>query len=163
MHNFTTLNAVYISIIKIFECYNSRLSLHTHTISIQFQCLSYRSWWRHQMEIFSALLAICVGNSPVPGEFPTQRPVTRSFDVYFDLRPNKRVSKQSLGWWFETLSPPLWRHRNVLCTIKLHERIQRVSKCWLKTKQHQNAVPSYSTTMDVSIDTFYWKWSVATT
>ena len=42
------------------------------------------------METFSALLAICAGNSPVPGEFPTQRPVTRSFDVYFDLRPNKR-------------------------------------------------------------------------
>ena len=29
-----------------------------------------RTWWRHQMEIFSALLAICAGNSPVPGEFP---------------------------------------------------------------------------------------------
>ena len=64
------------------------------------------------METFSALLAICAGNSPVPGEFPTQRPVTRSFDVYFDLHPNKRLSKQSLGWWFEALSPPLWRHRN---------------------------------------------------
>ena len=65
-------------------------------------------WWRHQMETFSALLALYAGNSPVPGEFPTQRPVTRSFDVYFDLRPNK----QSWGWWFETASWPLWRHRN---------------------------------------------------
>ena len=64
------------------------------------------------METFSALLAICVGNSPVPGEFPTQRPVTRSFDVFFDLRPNKRLSKQWWGWWFETPSRPLWRHRN---------------------------------------------------
>ena len=72
------------------------------------------SWWRHQVETFSALLAICAENSPVPGEFPTQRPVTRSFDVYFDLRPNKRLSKQSWGWWFETLSPQLWRHRNVM-------------------------------------------------
>ena len=70
------------------------------------------SWWRHQMEIFSALLAICAGNSPVTGEFPTQRPVTRSFDVYFDLRPNERLSKQWWGWWFETLSRSLWRHRN---------------------------------------------------
>ena len=70
------------------------------------------SWWRHQMETFSALLAICAGNSPVPGEFPAQRPVTRSFDVFFDLRLNKRLSKQSWGWWFETLSHPLWRHRN---------------------------------------------------
>ena len=44
------------------------------------------------METFSALLAICAGNSPVPGEFPTQRPVTWSFDVFFDLRLNKRLS-----------------------------------------------------------------------
>ena len=64
------------------------------------------------METFSALLAICAGNSPVPGEFPAQRPVTQIFDVFFDLRLNKRVSKQSRVWWFETLSRPLWRHRN---------------------------------------------------
>ena len=64
------------------------------------------------MKTFSALLAICAGNSPVPGEFPTQRPVTRSFDIYFDLRPDKRLSKQSWGWRFETLSHTLWRHRN---------------------------------------------------
>ena len=72
------------------------------------------SWWRHQMETISALLAICAGNSPVPGEFPAQRPVTRSFDVFFDLHPNKRLSKQWPGWWFETLPCLLWRHRNVL-------------------------------------------------
>ena len=71
------------------------------------------SWWRHQMETFSALLPICAGNSPVSGEFPTQRPVTRSFDIFIDLRLNKRLSKQSCGWWFETLSCPLWRHCNV--------------------------------------------------
>ena len=59
------------------------------------------------MERYSALLTICVGNSPVPGEFPAQGPVTRSFDVFFDLRLNKRLSKQSWGWWFETLSRPL--------------------------------------------------------
>ena len=47
-----------------------------------------------------------------PGEFPTQRPVTRSFDVYFDLRLNKRLSKQPWGWWFETPSWSLWRQRN---------------------------------------------------
>ena len=47
------------------------------------------------MEAFSVLLAICGGNSPVPGEFPAQRPVTRSFDVFFDLRLNKWLSKQS--------------------------------------------------------------------
>ena len=46
---------------------------------------------RHQMETFSALLAICVGNSPVTA----QRPVTPSFDVFFDLRLNKRLSKKN--------------------------------------------------------------------
>ena len=71
-------------------------------------------WWRHQMETFSALLAICAGNSPVPGEFPAQRPVTQSFDVFFDLRLNKRLSKQSWRWWFETPSGPLWRRSNAL-------------------------------------------------
>ena len=73
-----------------------------HTISSCFISLvvynavaGFVSCWRHQMETFSALLAICTGNSPVPGEFPAQRPVTRSFDVFFDLRPNKRLSKPS--------------------------------------------------------------------
>ena len=74
------------------------------------------AWWRHQMESFFALLAICAGNSPVPGEFPTQRPVTRIFDVFFDLRLNKRLSKQSWGWWLETLSRPLLRHRDAIVT-----------------------------------------------
>ena len=45
----------------------------------------YDAWWRLQMETFSALLALCSGNSPVTAEFPAQRPVTRSFYVFFDL------------------------------------------------------------------------------
>ena len=60
--------------------------------------------WRNQMDTFSALLVLCAGNSPVTGEFPSQRPVTRSFDVFFDLRLKKRLTKQSWGWWFETPS-----------------------------------------------------------
>ena len=75
------------------------------------------AWWRHQMETFSALLVICAGNSPVPGEFPAQRPVTRSFDVFFDLHLNIRLSKQSWGWWFETPSSSLWllsSHHSIL-------------------------------------------------
>ena len=62
------------------------------------------------METFSALLTLCAGNSPVTGEFPAHRPVTRIFYVFFDLRLNKRLSKQPWGWWFETWS--LWRHGN---------------------------------------------------
>ena len=70
------------------------------------------SWWHHQMETFSSLLAICAGNSPVTGEFPTQRPVTWRFDVFFDLRLKKRLSKQSWDWWFEMPSHPLWHQCN---------------------------------------------------
>ena len=79
----------------------------------------FSQWWRHQMETSSALLAMCAGNSPVTGEFPAQRPVTRSFDVFFDPRLNKLLSKQSRCWLFETPSRPLWRHCNELCLSKL--------------------------------------------
>ena len=98
------------------------------------------SWWRHQMEIFSALLALCV-----TGEFPAQRPVMRSFDVFFDVRLNKRLSKQSWGWWLETLSRSLWRHCNVLpCFFRVsmmfynrfywsHDVIPNFQRCLAKT------------------------------
>ena len=72
------------------------------------------TWWRHQMETFAALLALCAGNSPVTGEFLAHRPVARSFDVSFDLRLSKRLSKQSWGWWFEPSSLSLWRPRNAI-------------------------------------------------
>ena len=69
-------------------------------------------WWRHQVETFPRYWPFRRGISPVSGEFHAQRPVTRSFDVFFDLCPNKRLTKQSWGWWFETPSGPLWRHSN---------------------------------------------------
>ena len=93
-------------------CYKQGLMIqHAPDIS---RSLFSNAWWHHQMETFSALLALCVGNSPVTGEFPTRRPVTQSFDVFFDLRVNKRLSKQSWGWWFEMPSHPLWHHCNDL-------------------------------------------------
>ena len=67
---------------------------------ISFSTRSIVSWWRHQMKTFSALLALCAGNLPVTGH--RKRTLTRSFDVFFDLRLNKRLSKQSWGWWFES-------------------------------------------------------------
>ena len=87
-----------------------------------------RSWWRHQMETFSALLPNCAGKSPVTGEFPAQRPLTRSFDVFFDLHLHKQLTKQWSGRWFQTPSRPLWRHcivamasqitsRSIVCSI----------------------------------------------
>ena len=79
------------------------------------------SWWRHQMETFSALLAFCAGISLVTGEFPSQRPVTRSFDVFFDLCLNKQLSKQSWGWWVETPSCSLWCHCDVKVSYGVYE------------------------------------------
>ena len=75
----------------------------TLKISLCFSGFSYPrhhifTWRRHQMETFSVLLALCEGNSPVTGEFPSQRSVTQSFDVLFDLRLNKGLLKQSWGW-----------------------------------------------------------------
>ena len=85
-------------------------------------------WWRHQMETFSALLALCAGNSSVTGEFPSQRPVARSFDIFFDMRLNKRLSKQSIRRWFETPS------RSCDVTVMLHIAMIRV--IYLHTHTH---------------------------
>ena len=70
------------------------------------------TWWHHQMEIFSALLAICEGNPSVTGGFTSQRPVTRSFGVFFNLHLNQRLSKQPRLWWQGTPFRSLWHHCN---------------------------------------------------
>ena len=82
-------------------------------------------------EQYSAPLALCAGNSLVTGEFPTQRSVTQSFGLCFDLCPNKRLSKQSWGWWFKTPSCPLWRQSNgqVLHVGHLHIHVRVPCVC----------------------------------
>ena len=107
------------------------------------------------METFSALLAICAGNSPGTGEFPTQRPVTRSFDVYFDLRLNKRLCKQSGGWWFETLLCPLWRHSNeIKQNVHKVTAVSSKSQCFLY-------IPGARPTKHISIE-FEIRWNFKT-
>ena len=69
-------------------------------------------WWRHQMETFSALLALWAGNSPVTSEFPSQRPVTWSFDVFFHLHMNKQLSKLWRCQWCEMPTLSLWCYCN---------------------------------------------------
>ena len=81
-------------------------------------------WWSHQMETYTLLLALRAGNSPVTGGFPSQRPVTRTFDVFFDLCRNTRLSKQSRRRCFES---SLWRHCNnisYMCNIDELKRQQ---------------------------------------
>ena len=104
------------------------------------------------METFSVLLAIFAGNSPVTGEFHAQRPVTRSFDVFFDPRMNKQLSKQSYGWWFEMPSRSLWRHCNdffqrtdnayffVSFAYSMDKLLNKLLNCrWLKTPWRSSA------------------------
>ena len=51
------------------------------------------AWWRHQMETFSALLTLCEGNPPVTDGFPSQRPVTRSFDFFLWCAPEQTAER----------------------------------------------------------------------
>ena len=80
--------------------------------SEQFSKISLK-WQRDNFMMTSSNGNIFRVTGHLCGEFPAQRPVTRSFDIFFDLRLNKRLSKQSWGWWFERLSCPLWRQCNV--------------------------------------------------
>ena len=71
----------------------------------------------------SALVALCEENPPISGRFLSQRPITRSFDVFFDLRrQNKRLSKQLRRQWFKTSSRSLWSHCNVLSQTLTYRR-----------------------------------------
>ena len=82
--------------------------------------------WRHEMEAFSALLALCEGNRPVTGRFPSQRASNADLWCSFDVRLNKVLNKQSNGWWIETPWCSLWRHHNGwIRAIRYHHRYCR--------------------------------------
>ena len=109
--------------------------------------------------IFRATSHFC-GNS-VTGEFPAQRPVTRSFDVLFDLLLNTRLSKQSWGWWFETPAGPLWHHCNVYIPWEYTTAVSH-----MHTKQYpmnmtciQNGVRERFSALNKTCDIFHWFWS----
>ena len=96
-----------------------------------FHQMIFIPWWRHQMGTSSALLALCVGNSPVTGEFPWQRPVTWSFDAFFDLRLNKRSNNQDAG--------DLRRHRAHYDLTVMHiSSVIKISFCRISFSGHQN-------------------------
>ena len=94
------------------------------------------------METFSALLVICAWNSPAPAEFFVQRPVARIVDVFFDLRPNKRLSKQSWGWWFETPSRSLWRL--VMLTSS--------NPCYFTSDNHRQEIKQHTKAISLEYD-----------
>ena len=106
--------------------------------------LAIVTWWRHQMETFSMLLALCAGNSPVTCEFPSQRPVTRSLDVF------SLFCTWINSWWFETPSHSSWCCCNIENDIWLvrywfihsdiHDVSCKKSKQWIvfKVKEFEN-------------------------
>ena len=90
------------------------------------------SWATYEVAIMISLNKLeRVITAPHTGEFPTQRPVMQSFDVFFDLRMNKRLSKPSRRRWFETLSRSLWRQSNeyviVCCNIACYKEVHCVN------------------------------------
>ena len=106
---------------------------HPHVDYVSFNSLMNPTFLKIMMtssieNIFRVIDPLC-GEFTGPGEFPAQRPVTRSFDVFFDLRLNKRLSKQPRGWWFETPPCSLWRQRNVLLVAR---QASREPKVWFR-------------------------------
>ena len=98
-------------------------------------------------ETFSSPLALCSGNSPVSGEFPEQRPVTRNFYVFFDLCLNKQLSKQSWGLWFGMLWRSLWRHCNVQTYSACHPVHKNSESCICRHSLRQLETFCLPTTM----------------
>ena len=91
------------------ETIYAKLAIWDGNPSINSNAFQYFMMTSSNGDIFRVTGHLC-GNSTVPAEFPAQRPVTRSFDAFFDLRLNKRLSEQWWGWWFETSS----RHYDVI-------------------------------------------------
>ena len=106
LKNIMSLLGLYRNTAKSATIYSNKLfyapiqTYHSYLMSV----IRETTWWRHELETFFALLAL--------GELPSQRPVTRSVDVFFDLRLNKRLSKPSRRRWFEMLLRSLWCHCN---------------------------------------------------
>ena len=77
-----------------------------------------------------------VREPPLTGEFPSQRPVTRSFDIFFHLLLTKRSSKQSRRWWSPTPSRLLWRHCDVIhskqCGVMAFYGVGKLSDNWFR-------------------------------
>ena len=96
------------------------------------------------------------------GEFtgvsPTQKPVTLSFDVFFDLHLNERLSTQSWGWWFETPARPLWRHSNALICSSYSVLLSKMeAKEFESLNVFKVCMYSKSTAQTVFICLFVWE------
>ena len=109
------------------------------------------------METFFTLLTLCEGNPPITGGFPLQTPATQSFNIFFDMRLNKRFSKQSKRRRFETQLSILWRHCT-LVAISSQKRMQLTN--WnadqtSSTKMVEKISRDFATLTKLSITNFF--------
>ena len=125
----------------------------------------YRAWWSHQMETFSALLALCAWNSPVTAEFPSQRPMTRSFDVFFDLFLNKRwVNNRETGdlrryrTHYDVTVMLLWLVACIWANMSKHAPQFRKSIC---ITQYQLSVDAHKNLQGTLTSSECTRWTVA--
>ena len=124
------------------------------------------TWWRHQMKTFSALLALCAGNSPVPVNSPHKCQWRWALIFSFDLRLNKRLSKQPRGWWFETPPWSLWRQCNepetspTRCNsetqLTYYQKRRRLKLSWYLPSSVMRLVPPANRLLLISLNTFIW-------
>ena len=108
------------------------------------------------MEVFSALLALCEGNPPATGGFPSQRPVMRSFDVSIDVWIGC-WKKQSSGWWFE-IATVMWRHCNVREMLKFSFNFNEVLFPWIQLTL--TPFQEYENVFSFSIISRHWNVTV---
>ena len=107
------VNLFWLELRRRFFCpINNRLYFHCHCCCLLFGLSSHYSWWRNQMETSSELLVFCAWNSRCTVNSPHKGQQREVFFIFIDRRINKRLSKQSWGWWFDTSSRSLWHHCN---------------------------------------------------
>ena len=110
--------------------------------------------WRHHMETFSSLLAICEAKPPV--DSPHKGQWGGSLMVFFVLRLNKRLSKEPRRWWFETPSVALWRHCNAFSTMMTLHPSAASSSCECLKSQMKTLNKKFPLNIGSKLD---WCWT----
>ena len=103
------------------------------------------AWWRHQIDAISAVSTLW--NPPVADGFPSHRPVTRNFDVFVDVRVNKRLRKQSRCRWFETPWCSWWRHCNGALSLWEDEPAKKTDPSRRQTRRETNGPTTFTSSL----------------
>ena len=116
---------------KCNRCLKLNLIIYFMVIYLDFEVTAegfVASWWRRDMDKLSTLLALCEGNPPVAGGFPSQRTSdVKLWCFFFAVNLNKLLNKHLSCWWFAMPS--------LLCdvTVMIYEWLRsqlRWLHCW---------------------------------